>query len=149
MTSCVLSRLLRFTSSGLLFYQCRKSRILLHASFSEHHAIKTAHLSYSNFTGSQVLERIKYRNAYACYDLTTGSVPSYVFGLLHFYSPSRSLRSSSDTRMIKLNASSAKPMAFGICKTSVSTSRTISHKASVLLCLPSKANPKHFSSPDI
>ena len=96
-----------------------------------------------------VSERIKYKTACMCYNSTIGSAPYYLSELLHFYSPSRSLRSSSDTRMIKLNASSAKPMAFGICKTSVSTSRTISHKASALLCLPSKANPKHFSSPDI
>ena len=58
-TSCVLSRL-GYCNSLLMgtpnqFNQCRKSKILLYASFSELHAIKTAHLSYSNSTGSQFL----------------------------------------------------------------------------------------------
>ena len=61
-TSCVLSRL-DYCNSLLMgtpnsvteFNRCRKSKILLHASFSEHHAIKTTHLSYSNATGSQFL----------------------------------------------------------------------------------------------
>ena len=38
-----------------LFNQCIKSEILLHTLFLEHHPIKIAHLSYSNSTGSQLL----------------------------------------------------------------------------------------------
>ena len=37
-----------------------------------------------------------------CYNAITGSAPSYLSELLHLYSPSRSLRSSSDTRMLKI-----------------------------------------------
>ena len=37
--------------------KCRKSKTLLHASFSELYTIKTVHLSYSNSTGSQFLNR--------------------------------------------------------------------------------------------
>ena len=49
-----------------------------------------------------ISERIKYKTACMCYSAITGSAPSYLSELLHIYSPSRSLRSSSDTRMLKL-----------------------------------------------
>jgi len=49
-----------------------------------------------------ISERIKYKTACMCYNAITGSVPSYLSELLHLYSPSRSLRSSSDTRMLKI-----------------------------------------------
>ena len=45
----------RNTAARHILNQCRKSGIPLHAIFSEHQAIKTAHLSYSNFNGSQFL----------------------------------------------------------------------------------------------
>ena len=44
-----------------------------------------------------VYERIKYKTACMCYNAITGSAPSYFSDLLHLYSPSRSIRSSSDT----------------------------------------------------
>ena len=47
-----------------------------------------------------------------CYNAVTGSTPSYLSELLHLYSPSCSLHSSSDTCMLKLNTSTAKCMAF-------------------------------------
>lgn len=53
-TSCVLFRLKYYNSflmGTLLLSRCRKSKILLHTLFSEHRAIKTAHLS----VGSQFL----------------------------------------------------------------------------------------------
>ena len=40
-----------------------------------------------------------------CYRAITGSAPSYLSELVHLYSPSRSLRSSSDTRMLKIQRS--------------------------------------------
>ena len=42
----------------------------------------------------------------------TGSAPSYLSELLHLYSPSRSLRSSSDTRMLKLQRFNRKTHGF-------------------------------------
>ena len=59
-TSCVLSRL-DYCSSFLIdtpssvIQPMQKVQNMLHALFSELHAIKTAHLSYSNSTGSQFL----------------------------------------------------------------------------------------------
>ena len=49
-TSCVSSRPY-YCNSLWLFNQCRMSRMPLHVLLSEHHAINTAHPSYSNFTG--------------------------------------------------------------------------------------------------
>ena len=49
-----------------------------------------------------ISERIKYKTACMCYNSITGSAPSYLSELLQLYSPSRSLRSSSDTRILKL-----------------------------------------------
>ena len=46
--------------------------------------------------------QIKYKTACMCYNAITGSAPSYLSELLHLYSPSRSLCSSSDTRMLEL-----------------------------------------------
>ena len=49
-----------------------------------------------------VSEWIKYKTACMCYNAITGSAPSYLSELLHLYSPSHSLRSVSDTRMLKI-----------------------------------------------
>ena len=54
-TSCVLSRL-DYCNSLVMGITERKKRMLLHILFSEHHAINTAHPSYSNFTGFQFLD---------------------------------------------------------------------------------------------
>ena len=47
-----------------------------------------------------------------CYNAIKGSTPSYLSDLLHLYSPSRSLRSSSDTRMLKLQRFNRKTHGF-------------------------------------
>ena len=47
-----------------------------------------------------------------CYNAITGSAPSYLSKLLHLYSPSSSLRSSSDTRMLKIQHFSRKTHGF-------------------------------------
>ena len=53
-------------------------------SVSEHHAIKPAHgLSYSNSTGSQVLNENTKLLACQCYNVTTGFSPCYLSELLH------------------------------------------------------------------
>ena len=49
-----------------------------------------------------ISKRIQYNTACVCYNAVTCSVPSCLSQLLHFYSPARFLRSSSDTRMLKL-----------------------------------------------
>ena len=61
-----------------------------------------------------VPERIKFETACMCYNTITGSAPSYLFELLHLCSPSRSLRSSSDTRMLKLQRFNRRTHGFHI-----------------------------------
>ena len=77
-----------------------------------------------------------------CYNAITGSAPSYLSELLHLYSPSHSLRSSSDTCTLKIQRFNRKtPMAFALSHTLAPTSGTISPKTSgaLLLSLPSKS----------
>ena len=60
-----------------------------------------------------VSERIKYIFfACMCYNAITGSAPSYLSELLHLYRPSRSLRSSSQTRMLKIQRFNRKTHGF-------------------------------------
>ena len=62
--------------------------------FSEHHAIKTSHLSYSNSTGSQFLAKLL-----ACVTNQPEVSPIHLSELLHLYSPSRSLSGKSVLRL--------------------------------------------------
>ena len=141
-------RPLQFSSRGhsQLCNRWKKSKILLHALFSEHHAIKTAHLQQLYWL--PISERIKCKTVCMCYNTITDSAPSYLSELLHLYSPSRSLCSSSDTRMLKLQCFNHKTHRF---HTFAPTSGPISPKTSgtLLLSLPSKANSRHFSSQNI
>ena len=59
-----------------------------------------------------ISERIKYKTACMCYNAITGSAPSCLSELLHLYSPSRSLRSSPDTRMLKIQRFDRKTHGF-------------------------------------
>ena len=44
----------------------------------------------------------KYKVVCMCFSAINGSGPAYVSDLLHVYTPSRTLRSSSDTCMLKI-----------------------------------------------
>ena len=59
-----------------------------------------------------ISERIKCKTTCRCYNDITASAPFYLSELLHLYSPSRSLRSSSDTRMLKLQRLKSKTHGF-------------------------------------
>ena len=50
-----------------------------------------------------VRARISYKTACPCFNAITSSTPAYLSDLLHLYSPSRSLRSSVDTRLLKIS----------------------------------------------
>ena len=52
---------------------------------------------------SSLVARISYKIACLCFNAITSSTPAYHSDLLHLYSPSRSLRSSADTRLCKCN----------------------------------------------
>ncbi|WP_419623710.1 hypothetical protein, partial [Thiolapillus sp.] len=49
-----------------------------------------------------VTARVSYKTACLCFNAITSSTPAYLFGFLHLYSPSRSVRFSADTRLLKI-----------------------------------------------
>ena len=57
-------------------------------------------------------ESIKYKVACMCFTAINGSGPVYLPELLHVYTPSRTLRSSSDTRMLKIQLYKRKTHGF-------------------------------------
>ena len=59
-----------------------------------------------------ISERIKYKVACMCFTAINGSGPAYLSELLHFYTPSHTLRSSSVTRMLKIQPYNARVMVF-------------------------------------
>ncbi|WP_419615719.1 reverse transcriptase family protein [Thiolapillus sp.] len=59
-----------------------------------------------------ISERIKYKVACMCFHAINGSGPTYLSELLHIYTPSRTLRSSSDSRMLKIQQYKRKTHGF-------------------------------------
>ena len=59
-----------------------------------------------------ISERIKYKVACTCFSAISGSGPAYFSELLHVYTPSRTLRSSSDTRMLEIQQYKRKTHGF-------------------------------------
>ena len=117
-TSCVLSRLdycnslLMCTPSTVIQpmqkVQNTAARLILRAP---RHQNCTPLLQQLHWL--PISERIKYETACMCYNAITGSTYSLLSSeLLHFYSPSRSLRSSSDTRMLKIQRFNRKTHGF-------------------------------------
>ena len=91
----------------------RKFKTLLQGLFSWHLATTIQHLSWKNYTGLiPISDRIKYKVAYMCFNAINDSGPAYLSELLHVCSPSRTLRSSSDTRILKLQQYKRKTHGF-------------------------------------
>ena len=59
-----------------------------------------------------ISERIKYKVACVCFSVINGSGPAYLSKQLHVYIPSRTLRSSSDTCMLKIQQYKHRLIAF-------------------------------------
>ena len=59
-----------------------------------------------------ISEHIKYKVAGVCFNAINGSGPAYLPELLHVYIPSRTLRSSSDTRILKIQQYKRKTHGF-------------------------------------
>ena len=134
-TSCVLSRLVYCNSlfmstpssviQPMQKVQNTAARLILRASRHQN----CTHLLHQ-LRWFPISERIKYKTACMCYSASTGSAPSYLSELLHLYSPSRSLHSSSDTRVLKLQLFNRKTRGF----------RTFSHFGSHCL---EQCPPRH------
>ena len=61
-----------------------------------------------------ISERIKYKVACMCFSAISGSGPAYLSELKHVYIPSRTLRSSSDTRMLEIQQYKRKTHSFRV-----------------------------------
>ena len=135
----------------LSFSQCRKSRMPLHVLFSEHHAINTAHLSYSNITGSRFLNASSTKLPVCD---TTQSLVSSPLTFLNYCNCTAlpALSALHHTHAYSnSDASTAKLMAFALSPVLVLIFGTTSPKKSdtLILSLPSKTNSRHFYSLNI
>ena len=77
-----------------------------------------------------------------CFNAVNGSGPAYFSELLHVYTPSRTLCSSSDTRMLKIRNTNARVMAFVLSVALDPTFGIHSHKTL------DTAQPCHLLKPD-
>ena len=59
-----------------------------------------------------ISERIEYKVACMCFQFINGSSPTYLSELLHIYTPSRTLRFSSDSLMLKIQQYKRKTHGF-------------------------------------
>ena len=70
------------------------------------------HLSWNKLHWLPISERIKDKVACMCFSAINGSGPAYLSELLHVYTPSRTLRSFSDTRMLEIQQYKRKTHGF-------------------------------------
>ena len=75
----------------------RKFRTSLQDLFSWHPVTTTQHLSWKNCTGFPFQNVLSYKVACMCFSAIGGSGPAYLSELLHVYTPSLTLHSSSDS----------------------------------------------------
>ena len=80
----------------------RQFRTLLQDLFSWHPVTTTQHLSWKKRHWLLISKRIKHKVACMCFSAINSSGPANISELLHIYTPSRTLRSSSDTRMLEI-----------------------------------------------
>ena len=72
--------------------------------------INTQNLSWKKLHWFPISERIKYKVACMCFSAINGSGPAYLSE--HVYTPSRTLRSSSDTRTLEIQQYKRKTHGF-------------------------------------
>ena len=77
-----------------------------------HPVTTTQHLSWKKLHWLPISERVKYKVACMCFSAINGSGPAYLSELLHVYTPSRTLRSSSDIRMLEIQQYKRKTHGF-------------------------------------
>ena len=105
-TSCILSRLDYCNSLliGCPDTTLQPLQMVQHCAarliFRARHRQPCTHLM-KDLHWLPVSERIKYKAACFCYNIITESAPAYLSALVFLYTPSRSLRSSADTRLLR------------------------------------------------
>ena len=91
--------------------------------------------------------RIEYKIATICFNVITNSAPPYLSDLLELYIPSRTLRSSADTRMFRIPTRRKKFQGQRACHTlDLSAGTTFPSLIVILNHLHSNINSKHTSS---
>ena len=114
LTTAIVSSLVHLILSSNL---SRKLKTSLQDSFSWHPATNTQHAPLlEKLHWLPISGRIQYKVACMCFSAINGSGPAYLSELLLLYTPSRTLRSSSDTRMRKMQQYKRKThgMAFAL-----------------------------------
>ena len=117
MTSCILSRL-DFCNSHLMgtpnsiiqplqTLQNSAARLVFRSQRTQHCTPLLRMLHWLPVT-----ERIRFKVCCLCFKMVTGSAPVYLSKLLHVYTPSRTPRSSSDTRLFAINRYKRKQHGF-------------------------------------
>ena len=90
----------------------RKFKALLQDLFSWHPATSTQRHSWKKLLWLLISDRIKYKVACMCFKDMNGSGTAYLSEPLHVYTPSRTLRSSSDTRTLEIQKYKCKTRGF-------------------------------------
>ena len=88
---------------------------------------------FSRYTGYQ--SGHEYRTKFPRFSVITCTGPQYLSELLHLYIPSRDLRSSADTRILKFPRSNSKALVRGLSHMSVPLPGTVYHALSAILTL--------------
>ena len=107
--NCLLMGVHLILSSNLSI----KFKTLLQGSFSWYPITTTQRLSWKNCTGFP-FQNILNIKSLVCFSAVNGSGPAYLSELLHVYTLSHTLRSSSDTRMLKIQQCKHKTQDFHI-----------------------------------
>ena len=97
MTIATLSWLVSLSPWNLQRVQNCAARVVVRAPPHVHITPILRHLHWL-----PVRARISYNTACICFNAITSTYPVYLSDLLFLYSPSRSLRSSADTRLLKI-----------------------------------------------
>ena len=89
---------------AVLRFSLIKSRVINCSARLIYKASKSAHITPLLFDlhWLPICSRIQYKIALTCFHSISGTAPPYLSELLHLYSPFRSLRSASDTRIFRV-----------------------------------------------
>ena len=95
-----ISVTLRWAVLSIFFLNSKKYKTMSQDSFSEQPDLPTSLLCFILFTG-YLLSRGSNTNC-LCFKIISHQAPIYLSELLHLYTPSRQLLSSTDTRVFKI-----------------------------------------------
>ena len=85
---------------SIFFLNFKKYKTMLQGSFLEQPDLSTLLLCFNHFTG-YILSRGSNTNC-LCFKIISHQAPVYLSELLYLYTPSRQLRSSTDTRVFRI-----------------------------------------------